>query len=178
MIRLWAYGIAAALILGGAYLAWRHYTGLVDTKAELSGQLATSKKETADAQQATLEQSLANVELRTEIERVGKLLASREAKRQELQKQRDSANEQLEALKSNPAVAAWMALPVPESVLRLLRRDPGTAAGTGSGPRDPPGEGAGQPRPSDAGAAPGGLDQRAPSQVGPGDGRGLRPVQR
>lgn len=136
--QLIAGGIAAALAAG----AFAYYNHVVSERAKLEIELS-------DAIKAQQEQAAVTEGLRADLKRRDAILARRERARQQLDTERGILNAALEELRKKPEVAAWMAGPVPGTVLERVR-------GPAVDPADQGGAAvpAGKPGAADAGAAP------------------------
>lgn len=113
------FGLVAQLIAGGvalalASMAFAYYNHVVSERAKLEIELSNAIK----AQQ---EQAAVTERLRADLKRRDQILAKREKAHQQLEEERGILDAALAELQKQPEVAAWMAVPVPPSVLERVR---------------------------------------------------------
>lgn len=107
--------IAGAVIASLAAGAFAYYNHVVSERARLELELSEAVKENQ-------EQAVINTDLRNDIRKRDALLADRERQRQAANEERGKLNAELEELKKQPDVAAWMAGGMPAAVLERVRR--------------------------------------------------------
>jgi hypothetical protein len=120
--RARGFGLVAQLIAGAVVAAlaagaFAYYNHVVSERAKLELELS-------DAVKAQQEEAAVTTRLRDDIKARDKLLADRERTRQRDEQEKGALHAELEDLKKQPAVAAWMAGAVPAAVLDRVRGRP------------------------------------------------------
>lgn len=144
------FALAAQLIAGGVIAAlaagaFAYYNHVVSERARLELELSNAVKQNQ-------EQAAVNADLRKDIKRRDALLAERERARRVADLERSALNAELEQLRNDPQVAAWMDGRMPGAIVERLRRRPAPDDGHEDGKAVP----AGKPAGADRRAAPGG----------------------
>ena len=148
MKRARGFGLVAQLVAGAVVAslaagAFAYYNHVVSERARLELELSEAVKENQ-------EQAAVNTDLRKDIKSRDAVLADRERQRQAANQERGKLNAELEELKKQPEVAAWMAGGVPAAVLDRVRGWPAADQRDENGKAIP----AGKPDGADGRAAP------------------------